>query len=46
MSRHFLYIALKTAIYQIVVTFKGQLDEFTLSSAYANRLRHFVDFDD
>lgn len=39
-------IALKTAIYQIVVTFRGQLGEFTLASAYANRLKHFVDFDE
>ncbi|KAG0379103.1 Nucleoporin NDC1 [Mortierella sp. AD032] len=38
--------ALKTAIYQIVVTFRGQLGEFTLASAYANRLKHFVDFDE
>ncbi|KAF9154874.1 Nucleoporin NDC1 [Linnemannia schmuckeri] len=38
--------ALKTAIYQVVVTFRGQLGEFTLASAYANRLKHFVDFDE
>ncbi|KAG0288473.1 Nucleoporin NDC1 [Linnemannia gamsii] len=38
--------ALKTAIYQIVVTFKGQLGEFTLASTYADRLKHFVDFDE
>ncbi|KAG0321998.1 Nucleoporin NDC1 [Linnemannia gamsii] len=38
--------ALKTAIYQIVVTFRGQLGEFTLASTYANRLKHFVDFDE
>ncbi|KAF9140671.1 Nucleoporin NDC1 [Mortierella sp. GBA39] len=38
--------ALKTAIYQIVVAFRGQLGEFTLASAYANRLKHFVDFDE
>ncbi|KAF9122166.1 Nucleoporin NDC1 [Mortierella sp. 14UC] len=38
--------ALKTAIYQIVVAFRGQLVEFTLASAYANRLKHFVDFDE
>ncbi|KAF8933654.1 Nucleoporin NDC1 [Haplosporangium gracile] len=38
--------ALKTAIYQVVITFRGQLAEFTLASAYANRLKHFVDFDE
>ncbi|KAF9088678.1 Nucleoporin NDC1 [Mortierella sp. GBA35] len=38
--------ALKTAIYQIVVVFRGQLGEFTLASAYANRLKHFVNFDE
>lgn len=38
--------ALKTSIYQIVITFQGQLGEFVLASAYADRLRHFVEFDD
>ncbi|KAF9933561.1 Nucleoporin NDC1 [Linnemannia zychae] len=38
--------ALKTSIYQIVIVFRGQLGEFTLASAYANRLKHFVEFDE
>ncbi|KAG0315476.1 Nucleoporin NDC1 [Dissophora globulifera] len=36
--------ALRTSIYQIVETFKGQLHEFVLSKAYADRLQHFVEF--
>ncbi|KAG0230293.1 Nucleoporin NDC1 [Mortierella sp. GBA43] len=38
--------ALKTSIYQIVITFRGQLGEFVLASPYADRLQHFVEFDD
>ncbi|KAF9353822.1 Nucleoporin NDC1 [Mortierella sp. NVP85] len=38
--------ALKTSIYQIVIVFKDQLGEFVLASTYADRLQHFVDFDD
>ncbi|ORZ10275.1 nucleoporin protein Ndc1-Nup [Lobosporangium transversale] len=38
--------ALKTAIYQIVITFREQLGEFVLANTYADRLRHFVEFDD
>ncbi|KAI1310227.1 Nucleoporin NDC1 [Mortierella claussenii] len=38
--------ALKTAIYQIVIRFKEQLSEFVLAPAYADRLQHFVEFDD
>ncbi|KAF8928387.1 Nucleoporin NDC1 [Dissophora ornata] len=38
--------ALKTSIYQIVITFKEQLGEFVLAKAYANRLEHFIKMDD
>ncbi|KAF9998568.1 Nucleoporin NDC1 [Entomortierella chlamydospora] len=37
---------LKTSIYQIVVTFRDQIGEFVLAPAYADRLQHFIEFDD
>ncbi|KAG0248617.1 Nucleoporin NDC1 [Mortierella polycephala] len=38
--------ALRTSIYQIVITFRKQLDEFTLASAYSDRLNHFIEYED
>ncbi|KAF8979250.1 Nucleoporin NDC1 [Entomortierella lignicola] len=38
--------ALKTSIYQIVVTFRGHLNDFVLAPVFADRLQHFVEFDD
>ncbi|KAF9102501.1 Nucleoporin NDC1 [Mortierella sp. AM989] len=37
---------LRTSIYQIVVTFRGHIGEFVLAPAYADRLQHFIEFDD
>ncbi|KAG0370169.1 Nucleoporin NDC1 [Gamsiella multidivaricata] len=38
--------ALKVSIYQIVITFREHLGEFVLAAAYADRLKHFIEFDD
>ncbi|KAF9430131.1 Nucleoporin NDC1 [Entomortierella beljakovae] len=38
--------ALKTSIYQIVITFREHLGDFVLSTAYRDRLTHFIEFDD
>ncbi|KAF9583147.1 Nucleoporin NDC1 [Lunasporangiospora selenospora] len=38
--------ALKPCIYQVINTFKGQMEEFAVAPAYSERLRQFVQFDD
>ncbi|KAG0197320.1 Nucleoporin NDC1 [Mortierella sp. GBA30] len=43
---HSLCQALKTAIYQIVITFQDQLADFTLATAYAERLKRLTEFQD